>query len=65
MHIGYLREHKKVRDDYEDLDVRSCEDNIKMDLRETRLGCMDWIDLALDRDQWKVLVNTAIILRVP
>jgi hypothetical protein len=27
-------------------------DNIKMDLRD-----MDLIDLALDRDQWRVLVN--------
>jgi hypothetical protein len=27
------------------------EDNIKMDLRETGCGGMDWIDLAQDRDQ--------------
>jgi hypothetical protein len=26
-------------------------DNIKMDLRETGWGGMDWIDLILDRDQ--------------
>jgi hypothetical protein len=26
-------------------------DNIKMDLRETGWGGMDWIDMALDRDQ--------------
>jgi hypothetical protein len=26
-------------------------DNIKMDLRETGWGGMDWIDLAEDRDQ--------------
>jgi hypothetical protein len=25
---------------------RSLEDNIKMDLRETGWGCMDWINLA-------------------
>jgi hypothetical protein len=25
--------------------------NIKMDLREVGLGCMDWINLAQDRDQ--------------
>jgi hypothetical protein len=25
---------------------------------------VDWIDLAQDRDQWKVLVNTVMILRV-
>jgi hypothetical protein len=27
-------------------------DNIKMDLRATGCGGMDWIDLALDREQW-------------
>jgi hypothetical protein len=26
---------------------------------------MDWIDLALDRDQWRALMNTVIKLRVP
>jgi hypothetical protein len=26
---------------------------------------MDWIDMALDRDQFRVLVNTAMNLRVP
>jgi hypothetical protein len=26
---------------------------------------MDWINQAQDRDQWMVLVNTAINLRVP
>jgi hypothetical protein len=40
-------------------------DNIKMDLREIGLVGMDWIDLALDRDQWRALVNTVINLRVP
>jgi hypothetical protein len=32
-------------------------DNIKMDLGETGWGGMAWIGLALDRDQWKALVN--------
>jgi hypothetical protein len=35
-----------------------------MDLREIGWGGMDWADLALDRDQWRALVNTAINLRV-
>jgi hypothetical protein len=40
-------------------------DNIKMDLREIGWCGMDWIDLAEDRDQWSVLVNTVMNLRVP
>jgi hypothetical protein len=40
-------------------------DNIRMDLREIGWGGMDWIDLAQDRDQWRVLVNTVMNLRVP
>jgi hypothetical protein len=35
-------------------------DNIKMKLREIRWGGMDWIDLAQDKDQWRVLVNTVM-----
>jgi hypothetical protein len=38
-------------------------DNIKMDLRETGWGGMDWIDLTQDRDQWRALVNTVMNLR--
>jgi len=30
---------------------RRWEDNIRMDLRETRWECVDWIHLAQDRDQ--------------
>jgi hypothetical protein len=40
-------------------------DNIKMDLREIRLDCMEWIELAQDRDQWRALVNTVMNLRFP
>jgi hypothetical protein len=40
-------------------------DNIKMDLREIGWGGMDWIELAQDRDQRRVLVNTVMKLRVP
>jgi hypothetical protein len=36
-------------------------DNIKIDLRDTGWGGMDWIDLAEERDQWNVLVNTVMI----
>jgi hypothetical protein len=40
-------------------------DNIKMDLREIGWDVMDWINLPQDRDQWRALVNTVMILRVP
>jgi hypothetical protein len=36
-----------------------------MDLREIGRGGMDWIDLAEDRDQLRVLVNTVMNLRLP
>jgi hypothetical protein len=39
-------------------------DNIKMDIREIGCGGMEWIDLALNKDQWRVLVNTVMNIRV-
>jgi hypothetical protein len=45
--------------------TRRWEDNIKMDLRETGWGDMGWIDLAQDRDRWRVPVNTVLKLRLP
>jgi hypothetical protein len=44
---------------------RRWEDNIKMDLSKLRWDCIDWIDLAQDRDQWRALVNRVVNLRVP
>jgi len=41
------------------------EDNIKMDLQEVGCGCMDWNDLAQERDRWRALVNAAMNLRDP
>jgi hypothetical protein len=40
-------------------------DNIKMDLREIGCDGMDWIDLAQDKDQWRVFVNMVMNLWVP
>jgi hypothetical protein len=42
-----------------------CVDNTKMDLRETGWSGMDWIDLVLHRDQWRVLMNTVMNFQVP
>jgi hypothetical protein len=39
--------------------------NIKIDLREIGWGCMDWIDLAEGRDQWRAFLNTVMHLQVP
>ena len=33
------------------------EDNIKMDLQEVGCGSTDWIELAQDRDRWRILLN--------
>jgi hypothetical protein len=40
-------------------------DNIKMDLREVGWDGVDWNDVAQDREQWRVLVNMVLNLRVP
>jgi hypothetical protein len=39
--------------------------NIKVDLRQIVLDGMDWIDLALDRDQQRTLVNTVMNFQIP
>ena len=44
---------------------RRWEDNIRMDLREVGCGCVDWMELAQDRDRWRVLVSAVMNLRVP
>jgi len=44
---------------------RRWEDNIKMDFKEVGCGGMDWIELAQDRDRWRVLVKVVMNLQVP
>jgi len=41
------------------------EDNIRMDLREVGCGCVDWMELAQDKDRWRALVSAVMNLRVP
>jgi hypothetical protein len=43
---------------------RRWEDGIRMDLREMGWGCVDWVQLAQDRDECRALVNTVMNLRV-
>jgi len=39
--------------------------DIRMDLREVGCGCVDWMELAQDRDRWRALVSAVMNLRVP
>jgi hypothetical protein len=61
MHIGYGWESQKERDHWEDQDVGGWV------ILKWILGWdgRHWIELALDRDQWRALVNTVMSLRVP
>jgi hypothetical protein len=44
---------------------RRWKDNIRMDIREVGCGCVDWMELAQDRDRWRALVGAVMNLRVP
>jgi hypothetical protein len=44
---------------------RRWEDNIRMDFREVGCGCVDWMELAQDRDRRRALVSAVMNLRVP
>ena len=44
---------------------RRWKDNIKMDLQEVGGGRGDWMELAQERDSWRVLVGTVRDFRVP
>ena len=63
MHVGfwwgYLRERDHLEDP--DLDKRII---LKWVFRK-RDGGMSWIDLAQNRDRWRVLVNVVMSIRGP
>jgi hypothetical protein len=45
--------------------TRGWEYNANMELKERDvMEFMDWINMALDRDQWRILVNMVIKLRI-
>jgi hypothetical protein len=44
---------------------RRWEDNINMALQVVGCGCVDWIELALDRDSWRAVVNTVMNIWLP
>jgi hypothetical protein len=44
---------------------RGWEDNIEMDLQEVGGGYEEWMELAQDRDMWRVIVSAVMNFRVP
>jgi hypothetical protein len=44
---------------------RTCENNIKINLKSTVCEVVDWLQLAEDRFLWWPLVNTVMKIRVP
>jgi hypothetical protein len=44
---------------------RRWENNVKMYLQEVGCRCIDWIELAKDRDRLRAIVNAVMDLRVP
>jgi hypothetical protein len=40
-------------------------DNVKMHLQELGCGCVEWIEVAQDRDIWRAIMTAVMNLRVP
>jgi hypothetical protein len=62
MRVGFLWESQKGKRPLR-RPRRKWEDKTKMDLREIGWGGMEWINVTQDRDQWRALVTTVMILR--
>jgi hypothetical protein len=58
MHTGFRWKYR--RKETLERPKRMWKDDVKMGLRETGCGDMNWIDLAQDRDRWRVLVNKPV-----
>jgi hypothetical protein len=41
------------------------EDNIRMDFQEMGCGCVDWMEIAQERDRWRALVSAVMNFWVP
>ena len=57
---GNLRERDHLRDPGVDGSII-----LRWIFRKWDVGSMDWIELAQDRDRWRVLVNAVMKIRVP
>ena len=44
---------------------RRWEDNIRKGLKEIGINMRNWVDLAQDRDYWRILMNAVLNLRFP
>jgi hypothetical protein len=73
-HVACIREKRKTYkilvgkpDRRRALGRRSCRwaANINMGLKKIGGGGVDWINLALERDKWWTLVNTAMDIHIP
>jgi hypothetical protein len=64
VYTGFWWGNLRERDHLEDL-VVGVRVILEMDLHEVGWGCIDWIDLAQDRDTLWALVNVVMNLRVP
>jgi hypothetical protein len=63
-YTGFLWGNLRERDDLENpgIDGRII---FQMDLQEVGCGCMEWIELAQDRDRWRVSMNAVMNIRFP